>query len=90
LILSNSIGASQALYAGLKPTSFNSYSALIDDATSFASVTVRTTLTGDGLQFDRLRFGLVDFTPVPVPAAVWLFGSGLVGLAGLARRRMTT
>ena len=27
-------------------------------------------------------------TFVPVPAAVWLFGSGLIGLAGLARRRM--
>ena len=25
--------------------------------------------------------------PVPVPAAVWLFGSGLLGLAGLARRK---
>lgn len=24
---------------------------------------------------------------VPVPAAVWLFGSGLIGLAGIARRR---
>ena len=24
---------------------------------------------------------------VPVPAAVWLFGSGLIGLAGVARRR---
>jgi hypothetical protein len=26
-------------------------------------------------------------TPVPVPAAVWLFGSGLIGLIGIARRR---
>jgi hypothetical protein len=26
-------------------------------------------------------------TPVPLPAAAWLFGSGLLGLAALARRR---
>jgi hypothetical protein len=26
--------------------------------------------------------------PAPVPAAVWLFGSGLLGLVGLARRKI--
>ncbi len=25
--------------------------------------------------------------PVPLPAAVWLFGSGLLGLIGIARRK---
>jgi hypothetical protein len=29
----------------------------------------------------------VSLTAVPVPAAVWLFGSGLIGLIGIARRR---
>ena len=29
----------------------------------------------------------LDITPVPVPAAVWLFGSGLLGLVGIARRK---
>jgi hypothetical protein len=29
----------------------------------------------------------VDLAPIPVPAAVWLFGSGLLGLVGVARRR---
>ena len=28
-----------------------------------------------------------DIAAVPVPAAVWLFGSGLVGLVGVARRK---
>lgn len=29
-------------------------------------------------------------TSVPIPAAAWLFGSGLLGLAGIARRKKTT
>ena len=36
-------------------------------------------LTGDGA-------GLPGTPPVPVPAAVWLFSSGLLGLIGIARR----
>ena len=31
----------------------------------------------------------VSISAVPVPAAAWLFGSGLLGLAGVARRRAT-
>jgi hypothetical protein len=30
---------------------------------------------------------LVLLNPVPVPAAVWLLGSGLIGLIGIRRRR---
>ncbi len=30
----------------------------------------------------------VTLGAVPVPAAVWLFGSGLIGLVGIARRKM--
>ncbi|MGB5259033.1 MAG: VPLPA-CTERM sorting domain-containing protein [Gammaproteobacteria bacterium] len=29
-------------------------------------------------------------SPVPIPAAAWLFGSGLIGLVGIARRRKVT
>lgn len=29
---------------------------------------------------------LVDATPVPVPAAAWILGSGLLGIAGLRKR----
>lgn len=31
--------------------------------------------------------GAGGVTPVPIPAAVWLFGSGLLGLIGIARRK---
>ena len=31
--------------------------------------------------------GVLSYSAVPVPAAVWLFGSGLVGLISIARRR---
>jgi hypothetical protein len=65
----------------------------------FQSIQFEATATSQVLEF-RLGQGseqsymsidgimLSDATsPVPVPAAVWLFGSGLIGLIGIARRK---
>ncbi len=62
---------------------------------SFISTNFSTTDNGtnpglDGTHltsFDASGNGNVTGTLVPVPPAVWLLGSGLVGLAGIARRR---
>jgi choice-of-anchor A domain-containing protein len=40
-------------------------------------------------QFDNVAFIGTLPDPVPLPGAVWLLGSGLLGLLGLARRRAT-
>lgn len=49
---------------------------------------------GDGLPGLPMESGVfagvslaMDMNPVPVPTAIWLFSSGLVALAGIARRR---
>jgi hypothetical protein len=34
--------------------------------------------------------GSIGTAVVPVPAAVWLFGSGLLGLVGMAKRKKAT
>jgi len=41
----------------------------------------------DNICFDNTGGCPGSPNPVPVPAAVWLFGSGLLGLVGVARRR---
>lgn len=38
-----------------------------------------------GTAFGQFRFAAA--APVPIPAAAWLFGSGLLGLIGVARRK---
>lgn len=51
------------------------------------------TFNVDGVKRIELNLGgsgaidNITFTVVPVPAAAWLFGSGLIGLIGLARRK---
>lgn len=39
------------------------------------------------VQCPRARFNALQLTAVPIPAAIWLFGSGLIGLFGIARRK---
>ena len=81
-------------------TKFNSVSASESPGgpppPEFAIYSLTIPLTGDGT-FTGVHLdissgfsavpSLVGTTVVPVPAAVWLFGSGLVALAGAARRR---
>ncbi len=46
-------------------------------------------LAGWNMQWHMSGTGVASgaHAPVPIPAAAWLFGSGLIGLAGLARRK---
>jgi hypothetical protein len=45
-------------------------------------------LKPNGLSAWAVQSGDVSAARVPVPAAVWLFGSGLLGLIGVARRKV--
>lgn len=49
---------------------------------------VEAASTGDVAFIQKKQGGIgITVNPVPVPAAVWLFGSGLIALVGLARRK---
>jgi hypothetical protein len=85
LILSTNGGDSMVVASGSLTTGLEIFVGLIAD-TPFTEVTLTVTdmpSGGDGIGFDEVRFGTV----VPLPAAVWLFGSGVIGLIGLARRK---
>ena len=54
------------------------------------TLTAISTVVGESAFIQKKAIGAgieVTTSPVPVPAAVWLFGSGLLGLVGVARRR---
>ena len=56
--------------------------------TAIESVLGWTTDTGSVINFDSVFGATVTVTAVPLPAAAWLFGVGLIGLITIARRRM--
>jgi len=46
-----------------------------------------TFFAGRSGAFDIVDMQVVSITTVPVPAAIWLFGAGILSLLGFARRR---
>jgi len=57
---------------------------LTDNGATTLGGNIYTVSFGDGANVLTVD---VQVSTVPVPAAVWLFGTGLIGLAGIARRR---
>jgi len=54
------------------------------------SLSIPGVTTDSDISHVVLSFGTAPETVIPIPAAVWLFGSGLVGLIGIARRRIAS
>jgi hypothetical protein len=72
---------------GIGSTNFNTF---IDQTGTFTlaiqGVTSDSVISNVVFSFGTAPETLVG---VPIPAAVWLFGSGLLGLIGIARRKST-
>jgi hypothetical protein len=75
-------GAGDALLPGQ-----SSYFFFFDTTATNYAKTASFDLTGTGTGPISAQFAAYSPAPVPVPAAVWMFGSGLLGLAGIARRK---
>lgn len=67
------------------------FGALSDDGIG-GSPQIAGPFKGFSANFDVMSLTVTDIqqTAVPIPAAVWLFGSGLLGLVGVARRKKTS
>ena len=77
-------GASQTLLSAGIGNDLDYFFGVIDTVNPFTSISFNRN-ERDGYYFDIANYGIVN--AVPVPAAVWLFGTALVGLFGFGRRR---
>jgi hypothetical protein len=81
--VSNPVGVSiaSAESRGDQPSLF-----FLADLSSDTNYVLRTAFNYNGAN-EVTAAATTSVTVVPVPAAAWLFGSGLIGLMGLARRK---
>jgi hypothetical protein len=59
-------------------------SSMVDQMLQFGFSSTATGYTASGVLYDNISF---SSTVIPVPGAIWLMMSGLIGLVGIARRR---
>ena len=59
------------------------------DLSTYAGTLIANENSGDGLTASTtlITYSIAGTNAIPVPAAAWLFGSALVGLAGIGRKR---
>jgi hypothetical protein len=74
-------GAALDAYIGGGRVLFNIYST----ATDYRGVSGGNWNASVDKSFDTAVRATYEYTPVPIPAAFWLLGTGLAGLAGLRR-----
>lgn len=67
-----------------KPLSMDMYFTFVEGGTSSARIDINFSILSNAVV---LIIDDLTLSPVPVPAAVWLFGSALLGLAGVGRTR---
>lgn len=72
--------------SGLLPNESSNFFFFDTSATNYAK-TALFDMTGTGTGPISAQFAAYSPAAVPVPAALWLFGSGLLGMLGIARRR---
>ncbi len=60
------------------------------DPSAFDALLLRISFDDNDDFEGRLSASIVTVSAVPVPAAAWLFGSGLLAMLGLARRKTST
>lgn len=74
-------------WSGVSTTAWNGMSIDWDGDGINGGAMIDGPFAGASANFNVIANFNVMINPVPVPAAVWLFGSGLIGLFGLSRRK---
>jgi hypothetical protein len=86
VLISESLGGGGTIYVDIL-ASANSLGSSLDDQSTVGSFSIELSAYNYGQLNAAISTEGSATSVVPVPAAVWLFGSGLLGLVGIARRR---